>query len=240
LAIPEESVSKWVGNVFKYGELCGDAGTVETLEMPTRRHELEQPPGDPLLAARIGRAALEACGEVGYPKLTVEKIIDRASVSRAAFYRLYDSKADCFAKAYAAEADVLVARVLASCRSASEWKQGLDAALAELNELATADPLLANALVAQVRIAGGPAMDKRSDVLKTLAAAMDAARSESPHSPPAIAASFVVGGIEGALLEALVRGAPAEFAKALPALRFIALAAFFGPEAARDQDGADQ
>lgn len=190
--------------------------------------------------ARIERATLEASAEVGYPQLTVEAIIERAGVSRSLFYRLYGNRADCFARAYAREADSLAARLVASCRSAADWKRGLDAALAELAAFAVDSPLLANAVVAQARLAEGPVMDKRAEVLRTLAAAVDEARRQSDFSPPAIAAPFVVGAIEGALANALVSGKPEEFVEGLPALRYIALATFFGPEEAKAEMDLDR
>ncbi|MFL5873391.1 MAG: TetR/AcrR family transcriptional regulator [Solirubrobacterales bacterium] len=201
--------------------------------MPTRRHDAEQPPGDPVVAARIERAALEASAELGYQRLTVEAIIGRAAVSRATFYRLYDDRAGCFAKAYAKEADSLVARLLAGCRSAAGWRQGIDRVLAELAGFAEAAPLLANGIVVQARLAETPVTEKRAEALRTLADAMDAARRESDFSPPRIAAPFVIGAIESALVDALLKSAPVEFADAFPSLRYIAVATFFGPEVAR-------
>ncbi|HSS42276.1 MAG TPA: TetR/AcrR family transcriptional regulator [Solirubrobacterales bacterium] len=183
--------------------------------------------------ARIERAALEASAVVGYSQLSVETIIERAGVSRSLFYRLYDNRADCFARAYAREADSLVARLVAGCRSAADWKRGLDTALAELAAFAVDSPLLANAVVAQARLGEGSVMDKRAEVLATLTAATDEARRHSDFSPPPIAAPFVVGAIEGALASALLSGKPEEFIEGLPALRYIALATFFGPEQAK-------
>lgn len=177
---------------------------------------------------------------VGYPELTVEAIIERAGVSRSLFYRLYDNRADCFAKAYRREADSLAARLVVNCRSAADWKRGLDAALAELSTFAVDSPLLANAVVAQARLAEGAAMDKRAEILATLTAATDEARRDSDVLPPPIAAAFVVGAIEGALANALVSGKPEEFVEGLPALRYIAVATFFGSEQAKAEMDLDR
>lgn len=189
---------------------------------------------------RIERATLEASAQVGYPQLIVETIIERAGVSRNRFYRLYAGSADCFARAYSREADSLLARLVASCRAAADWKHGLDAALTELAAFAVDSPLLANAVVAQARQGEDPVMDKRAEVLATLTAAMDDARRYSDFSPPAIAAPFVVGAIEGALANALLSGKPEEFVEGLPALRYIALATFFGPEQAKAEIDLDR
>jgi AcrR family transcriptional regulator len=66
---------------------------------------------------RLLRAAGHLAGRDGYARLTVERVLEEASVSRASFYQHYGSLDDCFASAYrlhgerlAAEIEVAVAR----------------------------------------------------------------------------------------------------------------------------------
>lgn len=183
---------------------------------------------------RCQLAVLEASAEFGYPKLSVRQILDRAEVSRSGFYKLFANREECFAEAYAAEAEALAERLLTAARATGEWRAGLRAALTTLADFIDARPALAGGVLAQVHVAGGPAMAKRKEVLERLSRAVDSARREtgSRHSPPPIAATFIVSAIEAAAVDALAGRIPGEFRKTLPDLTHLAVSIYFGEEAA--------
>jgi AcrR family transcriptional regulator len=205
------------------------------------RRELErlrrEAGGDTPPQERLERAVLEASGEVGYQNLTVQLVLDRARASRSAFYNLFRSKEQCYERAYAVAAEELAERLLGACDEQGTWRPGFVAALRRLARFAEEEPLLANGLFAQARVAGGGACAKRKEVFERLSRAVDLARREpmsSRHSPPPIAAEFIVSAIEEAMVSSLARRVPADFAAAVPDLNYLAVSIYFGEEEARE------
>jgi hypothetical protein len=80
-------------------------------------------------------------------------------------------------------------------------------------------------------------MAKREEVFERLTRAIDSARreTESRHSPPPITAAFMLSAIEESVVMALVKDEPGRFAETVPELTFLAAAAYFGEEAAREE-----
>jgi AcrR family transcriptional regulator len=179
---------------------------------------------------RLQRAVLEAAGEVGYRDLAVRHVLDRSGESRGGFYRHFESKADCYARAFEAAGDRLCCRLLEVAGSEDSWQRGLRSALDEFARLLEQNPLLARGMLVEVYIAGEPAMAKRKEVFERLSRAIDSARreNESRHSPPPIAADFILSAIETTAVNALIQGAPRNFTAAVPELADLATMVFFG------------
>jgi AcrR family transcriptional regulator len=187
-------------------------------------------------ARRLARAAVEVSGEVGYRKVTVALILERADAGRSAFYRHFADRHQAYLAGYVPGVDALADRMLEAGRGAETWAAGLRAALDQLAGLVTREPNYAGGLLAQVHVAGGAALDKRKEVSERLSRAVDGARREthpSRHSPPPIAAEFIVSAIEQSVIGALSRGVPEEFAATVPELLHLATSTYFGPPAGR-------
>ncbi len=180
-------------------------------------------------------AALEVSGEVGYRSLTVQRILDRARVSRSHFYKSFADKADCYTQGYVLAIERLEHDVLGPGATAPNWLAGFRQALEELAGFLRAEPLPAKGLLAEVHVAGGAAMAKRKEVFERLSRAIDAARreNESHHSAPPVTASFILNAIEAAVIRTLIKGRPEEFAASIPDLIYIAVSVYFGEAAAR-------
>ncbi|MFC9971794.1 TetR/AcrR family transcriptional regulator [Spirillospora sp. NPDC127200] len=69
---------------------------------------------DRIQRTRLCAAMADVMAEQGYVATSVEDVLKRAGVSRQSFYRLFDSKADCFMAAFDMAADILLRRVLDS------------------------------------------------------------------------------------------------------------------------------
>jgi AcrR family transcriptional regulator len=208
--------------------------------MPKQRRD-EKDPREVLpttfgLRGRLERAALEESGLSGYPELTVNRIVKRAETTRTAFYGIVSSKEACFAAAYATAVDELADRLLASCREAGDWRAGVVGALDVFASFVTNDPPLANGVLVQARIAGGSCAEKRVEVVRRLAGAIDRAREGGGGTAdlPRLAPDFILSAIEEMAVSALAREAPHEFAEATNDLAYLAVATYFGPEAAAE------
>jgi AcrR family transcriptional regulator len=184
-------------------------------------------------------AAVEVSGEVGYRRLTVQRIVDHAGASRARFYKSFADKADCYARGYELAIERLEEDLLGTGATAPDWLAGFRQGLDELARFLRVQPLLAKGLLAEVHVAGGAAMAKRKEVFERLSRAVDAARreNESRHSPPPIAASFILNAVEAAVVRTFSQGEPEEFAASVPDLVYIAASVYFGEDAARRAGG---
>lgn len=177
-------------------------------------------------------AALQASAELGYANLTVQKVLDRARVSRSSFYREFDNLDSCYASAYGREIDLLSRRLTAKC--CEGWQAGLDGALEVARNLVLEQPLLARALLVEVHVAGEPAIAKKREVWERLSHALDGARREttkSRHSPPPLTAIFMLSAIECAVCDFLLSGRDGDFERTLAALRQLIVEAYPGSEA---------
>jgi AcrR family transcriptional regulator len=219
-------------------EESGERAAGEARAMAPLRLELANGPG--AIRRRLELAALEASGEAGYRQLTVQRILDRAEVSRTSFYRAFTGKAECYAAGYAVAMEQLEAEILRECSKAERWLGGLRASLEILTEFVESEPHLAKGLLAEVHVAGGAAMAKRKEVFERLSRAIDTARreNESRHSPPPIAASFILNAIEAMVVKTLAQGRPEAFAPIVPELVHIAAAVYFGDEGTAADGGA--
>lgn len=186
---------------------------------------------------QIVEAMLVVCGREGYRQASVREVLEAYGGNRIQFYHHFAGKAECYATAYDEVAGRLCADLLETACRQPTWRAGLGAALARLARFATSSPLLAKGLLAEVHVAGGPALAKREELLARLASAVDSARraSGARYSPPPVTASFMVSAIEASLISALARGNPEQFAAAVPELAHMVVSAYFG-EAAAEED----
>lgn len=191
-------------------------------------------------------AALEAMllsvGARGYEKASVQEVLERTGISRERFQRQFGGKAACFAQAYETAAERLCAEVLEAGRDAPSWPAGFRAALAHLLRSFAEQPLLAKALLIEVRAARGAAWDKHQQTVERLAAAVDSARGEPGAMPTttALTAQFVVGAIEEAICVEIGAGRTATVERLLPDLTHLAILNYFGEDQAWLQLGSPE
>lgn len=179
-------------------------------------------------------AMLLTVGARGYDAATVGEVLERSGVSRQRFQRRFGGKEACFAQAYEAGADRLCRDLLEAGRGAGSWRDGFRAALAELLRTVAEQPLLAKALLIEVRAARGEAWDKHQQVMERLATAVDTARAAPGvgASSTALTAQFVVGAIEESICVEIGVGRAAKVERLLPDLAHLAVLSYFGEDEA--------
>lgn len=177
---------------------------------------------------------LVASGELGFRETSVRTILEHSGGHRAQFYKDFESKEDCFAQAYATWIERLCVDLLEGAVSTPGWEAGVREAIVRLFRFVTARPAIARALFVEVQIAGEPAMARHEAVVERLAMAIDSARAEidSAEAPPEATGTFVVGGVESCVCEALTAGDPKRLWETLPELMHFAVGSYFGKEAA--------
>jgi AcrR family transcriptional regulator len=171
-------------------------------------------------------------GELGYAKATVREVAERARITQDRFHRRFDSKEACFARAYEEAAERLAAQVLAACEEAPGWREGFRAGLAELLRTVAEQPLLARALLLEVRAARGVAWEAHQRQVDRLTAALDTARGEPGARPDAnpMTAGFIAGAIEESLSIELAAGRAEGVPFLLDDLSRLAFLQLFGEE----------
>jgi AcrR family transcriptional regulator len=179
-------------------------------------------------------AMLLSVGARGYEKASVQEVLDRSGISRDGFRRRFGGKEACFAQAYEMAADRLCAEVLEAGRSAESWRAGFRAALARLLRTVAEQPLLAKALLIEVRAARGQAWAKHQQLIEGFASAVDSARQEPDARPTATAltAQFVVGAVEEAIATEIGAGRTATVERLLPDLAHLGVLNYFGEDEA--------
>jgi AcrR family transcriptional regulator len=191
-----------------------------------------RPAGDVREGAMEG--VLVACGELGFRETSVRAILEHSGGHRAQFYKHFESKEDCFAQAYAAWIERLCVSVLEAAATTPGWEAGVREGIVRLFQFVTERPAIARALFVEVQIAGEPALARHDAVVERLAAAIDSARAEiePAEAPPEATGTFVVGGVESCVSEALSAGDPGRLWDTLPELMHFAAGSYFGKEEA--------
>ena len=205
-----------------------DSGTVLTFPGPHG----PRPPRE-----RILEAMLLISGEMGYERVAVRHVIERARTSRATFYKHFEDREDCFAQAYGDAGEWLYRRLIGAARRQPSWREGLRAGLAELLEFCANQPAIAKALLVEVHAAGERPLTQRRELMERLSRALDSGRDEtrSRQAPPPIASDFVVGAIDTLLAAKLLDGNAEQAPEMLPGLLHFVVMQYLGESAAWEE-----
>ncbi len=173
-------------------------------------------------------------GARGYEAASVQEVAERAGISRDRFHRHFGSKDECFAQAYEEAATRLRDDVLRAGRAASGWRLGFRAALAELLRFVAEQPLLAKALLLEVRAARGRPWTLHQQAIERFVAAVDSAREDEAalRSVSAMTAGFMVGAIEESIVLEIGAGRAAKVERLLPDLSHLVVLNYFGEDEA--------
>lgn len=173
-------------------------------------------------------------GARGYEAATVQEVSERSGISRDRFHRSFGSKDECFARAYEEAAARLRDDIFEAGRKAGSWRLGFRAGLAELLRFVAEQPLLAKALLLEVRAARGRAWAVHQQVIERLIAAVDRARDDVDALPSVgeATAGFMVGAVEESIVLEIGAGRAAEVERLLPDLSHLVVLNFFGEDEA--------
>jgi AcrR family transcriptional regulator len=169
-------------------------------------------------------AMLLCAGEWGFRETSVERVCRRCNASPDDFRARFDSTAECFARAYAAEGDRIVWRVRELLDGDGGRRLRVEELLAEATAGLARQPALARALLVEVHAAGPAAVRERWRLGERFAFELDGLAGDGGASRRPCAPQFIVGAVEGALTEALLRGEEAALSTAVPELAELACA----------------
>jgi AcrR family transcriptional regulator len=203
--------------------------------LPRGRHGLPREFVEQNHRNRLLAGAIEVAAERGYLAATVTHITTAAEVSRAAFYRQYDDKQDCFLAAYDVAVAWIEAAIARAIDPADGWPQAVKTAVATTLDLFAADPRLARLCTVEIHFAGPPALARYEATVERLAIPLRAGRAERPLGAglPLHLEPTLVGGAISLIPRYLNAEDGDRLAEAAPELTEFLLAPYLGVGAAR-------
>jgi AcrR family transcriptional regulator len=131
-------------------------------QLPKGRHGLSREEVEASQRLRILLGMAEAMRDQGFVDTTVADVIARAGVSRESFYRLFTSKADCFAAAFDQAAELLLRRMAAGSGGvATGGGDPAERAITAYLDVLADEPAWARLFIVEVHAAGPEALRRR-------------------------------------------------------------------------------
>ena len=185
--------------------------------------------------SRLLVAAAAAIDEVGYEQTSVQRITDRARVSRRTFYELFGNREECLV----ALLDEAAGRVQRELETAGleglAWRERVRGGLWAILSFLDAEPVLARICVVHA-LHGGPAvLERRERILARLAGVLDEGRGEGPRGAECtlVTAEGLVGGAFGVVYARLRAGDRRPLTGLQEELVGMIALQYLGPRAAR-------
>jgi AcrR family transcriptional regulator len=182
---------------------------------------------------RILWSMVRAAAEKGFESVRVAEVVERAGVSRTAFYELFDDKQECLVAAYERVIDALVAYVARAYEADGPWPLKIRRALGACLEAYSAEPEVARMATVEVPAARPEAQRCYRDALERLVPLLREGReyAEGEVLPPGLEL-MAVGGAEAIIRDEVAAGRTEKLPSLLPDILFVVLTPYVGPEAA--------
>jgi AcrR family transcriptional regulator len=177
---------------------------------------------------------LSTCGELGYLHTTTDEVIERAGITRTAFYAHFTGKEDCFIQAFGDLSEWVQARLAGVARRRPEPREALAAAFAEVLQMCANQPAYAKALIVEPLAAGGRVREEHDSLLDRLSEGLERVRGDvrASMAPPPSSASFTIGAIATSLRAKLIAGEADQVPGMLPELLYLVTVLHLGEEPA--------
>jgi AcrR family transcriptional regulator len=183
---------------------------------------------------RILWATVRLVAEKGFESVTVFDVLDRADVSRAAFYQLFESKDECLFAAYEKVLDSLVAYVGRAYETDGPWPLKVRRAMQACLEACSAEPEVTRMTTVDLPAARPEAQRRFRNALERFVPLFIEGREYASDeiNLPRDLERMAVGGAEMIIFDEVVAGRAEDLPTRLPDLLFSVLAPYIGPEAA--------
>lgn len=180
---------------------------------------------------RILSAMVQVACETGAASATVTDVMRRASVSRTAFYAIFEDRSHCLLEALEEAVALASEPANAAYQRQEMWVDGVRAGLFELLRFFDDWPELAQLCVVQALATPPAILARRAELIDQLARVIDEGREASSHDPPTLAAEAVVCGALGVIHARLLSGSGALIELLNPVMSMIVLP-YLGSDAA--------
>jgi AcrR family transcriptional regulator len=208
-------------------------------QLPPGRHGLSRSYVASNQRERILTAVIDAVSFKGYAAMSVDDVITAAGVSRRTFYDTFEDKEDAFLAAFDRVGAELLRRIGDAYDASKSFPEGVTACLRTFLEFVAAEPRYAELCIVEVLAAGPTAIERRNEVMRTLAELVvsGARRARPGPLPPRITAETVIGGIYEVVYSRVLEGEASELPSLLPDLAYSVMLPYLGHEAAAREVG---
>ena len=185
--------------------------------------------------SRLLAAAASSIDELGYEQTSVQRITDRARVSRRTFYELFGNREECLVALLDEVAECVERELEAAGLKGLGWPERVRGGLWAILSFLDAEPMLARICVLHALHGGPPALERRERLLARLAAVLDEGRQESPRASECtlVTAEGLVGGAFGVAYARLRSGDTRPLTGLLDELMGMIALQYLGPRAAQ-------
>jgi AcrR family transcriptional regulator len=204
-------------------------------QLPPGRHRLGRSFVEANQRQRILDAVADVSSLAGYATMSVEDIISVAGVSRRTFYDTFASKEEAFLAALDGVVRELLGEVGSVYETTNTFPAGVRDCLATFLRFVKEEPQQAELLLIESLAAGPAAIERRTQTLKIFAEMLRecAERLTNGHSPPALTAETIIGGIYEVVYSRLIAGEGDRLMELLPDLAYSIMQPYLGDEEAR-------
>jgi AcrR family transcriptional regulator len=185
--------------------------------------------------SRLLAAAAATFEALGYEQTSVQRITDRARVSRRTFYELFGNREECLVALLDEAVEQVERELLAAGLEGLAWRERVRGGLWAILSFLDAEPALARICVMQA-LHGGPAvLERREQILARLAGVLDEGRREGTRGQGCtlVTAEGLVGGAFGVVYARLRAGTTRPLVGLLDELVGMIALQYLGPRAAR-------
>ncbi len=185
--------------------------------------------------SRLLVAAAVVIDELGYEQASVQRIADRARVSRRTFYELFGNREACLAALLDEAAERVQRELVAADLGALGWRERVRGGLWAILSFLDREPALARICVVQALHGGPEVLERRERILARLVDVLDEGRGEGPRGEECtlVTAEGLVGGALGVVYARLRSRDPRPLTGLLDELMGMIALQYLGPRAAR-------
>lgn len=150
----------------------------------------------------------EVVAAVGYEEASVERVLERAGMSRRTFYELFTDREDCFLAAYDEAMRAVLKLVTDAYLGCEMPERRIEAGLEAFLRFWAEDPAVARMCVVEVFAAGARARERRAEFMARFAALMEHGLGElrGDTQLDRLAAQALVGGVNEVIYGPIDRG----------------------------------
>jgi AcrR family transcriptional regulator len=194
----------------------------------------QEPPNTP--AAGIERALIDLCLERRYVNVGLSDLLSRAGVDEATFHRHFTDLEDCFCSFFEEMRDEFMMKVGEAFAGVRGWRNQIRAAAWAIVDFIREDPARAKISFVEVWYAGERANLVRRQSMRGLFALIDQGRLEREGEfVSSLTAEFVGSAVYQRLRVLIERGEIDKLEDEVPALLYMVVLPYLGPEAAEEE-----
>jgi AcrR family transcriptional regulator len=189
---------------------------------------------------RIARAFVAMVGSRGFPRCSLDDVLEVAGVEECEFHRHFSDLENCFGSVWGDLVDERAVRIATAYELSSTWRSGMRAVARAMLDFLRADRNRARFLLLEVLHAGEAAQIRRDHAIAGLAALVDEGRRdlEDPESLSPAAADYVAGAVNEMLTRWARAGTLFEGTHSAGELMYVIVRPYLGHAIALEELGA--